>query len=86
MKYESLGFGPMRTTRVDAQRTREYGAEGIGLCRTEHLFFEAERMPIVQRMIMGLHTLEHKEALDQLLPLQRGDFEGLFRAMDGHIP
>ena len=68
----------------DAQRAREYGAEGIGLCRTEHMFFEAERMPIVQRMIMARHTLERKEALDQLLPLQRGDFEGLFRVMDGH--
>ena len=66
----------------DAQRAREYGAEGIGLCRTEHMFFEAERMPIVQRMIMARHTLERKEALDQLLP--RGDFEGLFRVMDGH--
>ncbi|SVB48788.1 uncharacterized protein METZ01_LOCUS201642, partial [marine metagenome] len=68
----------------DAQGAREYGAEGIGICRTEHMFFEAERMPIVQRMIMARHTLERKEALDQLLPLQRGDFEGLFRAMDGH--
>ena len=68
----------------DAQRAREYGAEGIGLCCTEHMFFEAERMPIVQRMIMARHTLERKEALDQLLPLQRGDFEGLFRAIDGH--
>ncbi len=67
----------------DAQRAREYGAEGIGLCRTEHMFFEAERMPIVQRMIMAKHAVDRKEALDQLLPLQRSDFEGLFRAMDG---
>jgi pyruvate,orthophosphate dikinase len=67
----------------DAQRAREYGAEGIGLCRTEHMFFEADRMPIVQRMIMAKHAVDRKEALDQLLPLQRGDFEGLFRAMDG---
>ena len=68
----------------DAQRAREYGAEGIGLCRTEHMFFEAERMPIVQAMIMARHVLERKESLDQLLPLQREDFAGLFRAMDGH--
>ena len=68
----------------DAQRAREYGAEGIGLCRTEHMFFEAERMPIVQPMIMARHVLERKESLDQLLPLQREDFAGLFRAMDGH--
>ena len=68
----------------DAQRAREYGAEGIGLCRTEHMFFEADRMPIVQAMIMARHVLERKESLDQLLPLQREDFAGLFRAMDGH--
>ena len=68
----------------DAERAREYGATGIGLCRTEHMFFETERMPIVQRMIMAKHTVDRKEALDQLLPLQRGDFEGLFRAMDGY--
>lgn len=67
----------------DAERAREYGAQGIGLCRTEHMFFEAERMPIVQKMIMAKHSVDRKDALDQLLPLQRGDFEGLFRAMDG---
>lgn len=67
----------------DAERAREYGAQGIGLCRTEHMFFEAERMPIVQKMIMAKYSVDRKEALDQLLPLQRGDFEGLFRAMDG---
>ncbi|MCB9006027.1 MAG: pyruvate, phosphate dikinase [Ardenticatenaceae bacterium] len=67
----------------DAERAREYGAQGIGLCRTEHMFFEAERMPIVQKMIMAKHAVDRKDALDQLLPLQRSDFEGLFRAMDG---
>jgi pyruvate,orthophosphate dikinase len=68
---------------LDAQRAREYGAEGIGLCRTEHMFFETERLPIVQQMIMAKSVTERKEALDKLLPLQRKDFEGLFRAMDG---
>ena len=68
----------------DAERAREYGATGIGLCRTEHMFFEAERMPIVQKMIMAKTTVDRNEALEQLLPLQRGDFEGLFRAMDGY--
>ncbi|GMU65895.1 MAG: pyruvate, phosphate dikinase [Acidobacteriota bacterium] len=70
---------------VDARRAREYGAQGIGLCRTEHMFFESERMPIVQRMI--LHKDEPAvvtECLEALLPHQRSDFEGLFRAMDGH--
>ncbi|MFN2136163.1 MAG: pyruvate, phosphate dikinase [Candidatus Promineifilaceae bacterium] len=68
----------------DAERAREYGATGIGLCRTEHMFFEAERMPVVQKMIMAKTSVDRKEALDQLQPLQRGDFEGLFRAMDGY--
>ncbi len=68
----------------DAQRAREYGAQGIGLCRTEHMFFEAERLPIVQQMIMAKNITERKEALDKLLPYQRGDFEGLFRAMNGY--
>lgn len=68
----------------DAQRAREYGAQGIGLCRTEHMFFESERLPIVQQMIMAKNITERKEALDKLLPHQRGDFEGLFRAMDGY--
>ena len=67
----------------DAQRAREYGAQGIGLCRTEHMFFETERLPIVQNMIMAKNVTERNEALDKLLPLQRGDFDGLFRAMDG---
>jgi pyruvate,orthophosphate dikinase len=68
----------------DAERAREYGAEGIGLCRTEHMFFESDRLPIVQQMILAKTVTERNEAIDKLLPLQRGDFEGLFNAMDGH--
>jgi len=67
----------------DAERAREYGAEGIGLCRTEHMFFEEERLPIVQKMILADSEQERAEALDKLLPFQREDFAGLFRAMDG---
>ncbi|KAA3645700.1 MAG: pyruvate, phosphate dikinase [Chloroflexi bacterium] len=67
----------------DAERARSYGAEGIGLCRTEHMFFENERLPIVQDMILASGKGERKEALDKLLPFQREDFEGLFRAMAG---
>ena len=67
----------------DAARAREYGAEGIGLCRTEHMFFETERLAIVQRMILAKSVPERNEALLELLPLQREDFAGLFRAMDG---
>ncbi|GAP11411.1 pyruvate phosphate dikinase [Bellilinea caldifistulae] len=68
----------------DAQRARSYGARGIGLCRTEHMFFEQERLPIVQRMILAKTSEERKAALDELLPFQRADFEGLFTAMDGY--
>ena len=67
----------------DAQRAREYGAEGIGLCRTEHMFFESERLPYVQQMILADTPEERNEALATLLPFQRKDFEGLFRVMDG---
>jgi pyruvate,orthophosphate dikinase len=67
----------------DAERAREYGASGIGLCRTEHMFFESDRLPIVQRMILAKTRGERTEAIAELLPLQRNDFVGLFRAMDG---
>ena len=68
----------------DAQRARSYGAVGIGLCRTEHMFFEKDRLPIVQRMILAENLEDRKAALDELLPYQRADFDGLFRAMDGY--
>ena len=68
---------------VDAQRARTYGAEGIGLCRTEHMFFEPQRLPYLHKMIMAKLPIERQEALDALLPFQREDFAGLFRAMDG---
>jgi pyruvate, orthophosphate dikinase len=67
----------------DAERARRFGAEGIGLCRTEHMFFEAERLPIVQAMILAKDEGERAQHLAKLLPLQRADFAGLFRAMDG---
>jgi pyruvate,orthophosphate dikinase len=69
---------------ADARRARSYGAVGIGLCRTEHMFFEPVRLPIVQRMILAKSHDERKAALDELLPYQRADFEGLFEAMDGY--
>ncbi|HLO32420.1 MAG TPA: pyruvate, phosphate dikinase [Anaerolineales bacterium] len=68
----------------DARRARSYGAVGIGLCRTEHMFFEPERLPIVQRMILAETSPERTEALNELLPYQRKDFDGLFEAMDGY--
>jgi len=68
---------------ADARRARTYGAVGIGLCRTEHMFFEPERLPVVQRMILADSSEERKAALDELLPFQKSDFQGLFEAMDG---
>ena len=68
---------------ADARRARSYGAKGIGLCRTEHMFFEPERLPIVQDMILAETTEEREAALDKLLPFQREDFDGLFEAMTG---
>ena len=68
---------------ADAERAREYGAEGIGLTRTEHMFFETERFPHVQKMIMTTDPAERDEALAALLPYQREDFKGLFAAMTG---
>jgi pyruvate,orthophosphate dikinase len=68
----------------DARRARSYGAKGIGLCRTEHMFFETERLPVVQRMILAKKSEEREKALRELLPYQRADFEGLFEAMDGY--
>ncbi|MDP1714228.1 MAG: pyruvate, phosphate dikinase [Anaerolineales bacterium] len=67
----------------DARRARSYGAVGIGLCRTEHMFFETERLPIVQDMILSESSAGRTSALNKLLPYQRKDFDGLFEAMDG---
>src|SRR5438874_755908 len=67
----------------DAEVARKFGAEGIGLCRTEHMFFAEDRLPYVQKMILANTEPERREHLNKLLPFQRADFEGLFRAMDG---
>ncbi|HEX7040228.1 MAG TPA: pyruvate, phosphate dikinase, partial [Trueperaceae bacterium] len=82
-EIRTLGVRANADYPADAERARAYGAEGLGLVRTEHMFFETERLPIVQKMIMARTTTERAEALAALLPLQRRDFEGLFRAMDG---
>ena len=82
-EFRRLGVWTNADYPKDAERAREYGAEGIGLCRTEHMFFESERLPHVQKMIMTDLARERQEALDAILPLQREDFMGLFRAMDG---
>src|SRR3954466_7377506 len=67
----------------DATRAREFGAQGIGLCRTEHMFFGEERLPVVQEMILADSEPGRRAALDRLLPFQQSDFEGIFEAMAG---
>jgi pyruvate,orthophosphate dikinase len=67
----------------DAARARELGAEGIGLCRTEHMFMGQERLPKVQKMILASNEEERRAALDDLLPFQQSDFEGIFEVMEG---
>jgi pyruvate,orthophosphate dikinase len=70
-------------TPGDAAKAREFGAEGIGLCRTEHMFMGEERLPVVREMILAREEDERRAALDKLLPMQQGDFEGIFEAMAG---
>ena len=67
----------------DAAKAREFGAQGIGLCRTEHMFMADDRLPIVREMIMASGEDERRDALEKLLPMQQSDFEGIFEAMAG---
>ncbi|HLX57760.1 MAG TPA: pyruvate, phosphate dikinase [Ktedonobacteraceae bacterium] len=80
-KYRRLGVWANADYPRDAQRAVVFGAQGIGLCRTEHMFMEQERLPIVQQMILAESKAERQAALDQLLPFQRSDFKGIFEAM-----
>jgi pyruvate,orthophosphate dikinase len=71
-------------TPADAHRGRDFGAEGIGLCRTEHMFFDGERLTAMREMIVAPDKAGRERALAKLLPMQRGDFEAIFRAMEGY--
>jgi pyruvate,orthophosphate dikinase len=82
-KIRRLGVWANADYPKDAERSRRYGAEGVGLCRTEHMFFEEARLPVVQEMIMADSKARRVSSLEKLLPMQKGDFEGIFRAMDG---
>ncbi len=82
-EFRDLGVRANADYPEDAQRARQYGAEGIGLTRTEHMFFQSDRLPFVQKMIMAKTVQERQAAIDHLLPFQREDFIGLFRVMDG---
>lgn len=79
-----LGVRANADNPEDAKKAYEFGAAGIGLCRTEHMFMDLNRIPIVQNMILAESYEERKEALNKLLPMQQGDFEGIFEAMQGH--
>jgi pyruvate,orthophosphate dikinase len=78
-----LGVRTNADTPEDSAKAREFGAEGIGLCRTEHMFMAEDRLPVVREMIMASSEDERRAALDRLLPFQQGDFEGIFEAMAG---
>ncbi len=82
-ELRTLGVRANADNPEDATRSREFGAEGIGLCRTEHMFFGEERLPVVQEMILADSVAGRKSALDRLLPFQQSDFEGIFEAMAG---
>ncbi len=81
-RYRTLGVRANADTPADAQRARQFGAEGIGLCRTEHMFFGEERLPVVQEMILAEDEASRRAALDRLLPFQQSDFEAMFEAME----
>jgi len=82
-KIKHLGVYANADTPEDAQKARELGAEGIGLTRTEHMFMEQDRLPIVREMIMADTKKSRAEALKKLLPMQKGDFLGILKAMEG---
>jgi pyruvate,orthophosphate dikinase len=81
--YRKLGVRTNADTPTDSVTARSFGAEGIGLCRTEHMFFGEERIDVVRQMIIAETTDERKAALEKILPMQREDFIGVFKAMDG---
>jgi len=82
-KHRRLRIRTNADTPKDSRQAREFGAEGIGLTRTEHMFFDEDRIPKMQQMILAEDEKVRRAALDQLRPLQQGDFEGIFEAMDG---
>jgi pyruvate,orthophosphate dikinase len=82
-RYRRLRVRANADTPADAARARGFGAEGIGLCRTEHMFFEADRIEWIRKMILAKDAAGRRRALAKLLPMQRSDFEGILEAMDG---
>ena len=83
-KYRRLSVRTNADTPADAKKARELGAEGIGLCRTEHMFFEPERIAAFREMICSDTAKEREAALDKIMPYQQGDFEALYEALEGN--
>ena len=83
-KYRRLNVRTNADTPRDAKKARELGAEGIGLCRTEHMFFDGDRIAAIREMICSDTVEERENALNKLLPMQQGDFEAIYEAMDGY--
>ena len=83
-KYRKLGVRTNADTPTDAKKAKELGAEGIGLCRTEHMFFEPDRIAAFREMICSDTVEEREEALDKIMPYQQGDFEKLYEALEGN--
>ena len=81
--YRTMGVRTNADTPRDAQAARDFGAEGIGLCRTEHMFFDAERIASMRRMILADNERQRKAALEELLPMQKQDFKALYKVMGG---
>jgi pyruvate,orthophosphate dikinase len=81
--HRRLGVRGNADTPADAVKAREFGAQGIGLCRTEHMFMAEDRLPVVREMILAEGEAGRRAALEKLLPMQQGDFEGIFEAMAG---
>jgi pyruvate,orthophosphate dikinase len=82
-EFKRLGVYANADTPEDAAKARDFGAEGIGLCRTEHMFMQVERLPVVQEMILAETPDSRRKCLEQLLPMQREDFQNIYRAMRG---
>ncbi len=83
-EFRTMKIRTNADTPIDAKTAASFGAEGIGLCRTEHMFFEGDRIKSMREMIVAKSETQRRKALDKLLPMQRGDFEALYEAMGGH--
>src|SRR5207249_11868579 len=83
-EFRALGVRANADTPEQVKNAVAFGAEGIGLCRTEHMFFEGNRIDAMREMILASSPGARKDALAKLLPYQRGDFEGIFKAMNGY--